>query len=70
MTDLKGELASLKIDRTGPRASPWRWPLFLLLPGVLWSRGIRHSVDDWGPEGGHDWPFWKRQLNEYIGRLY
>jgi S-formylglutathione hydrolase FrmB len=28
------------------------------------------SVDDWGPEGGHDWPYWKRQMNEYIGRLY
>ena len=35
MTDLKGELASLKIDRTGPRASPWRWPILLLLPVVL-----------------------------------
>ena len=34
MTDLKGELASLKIDRTRSGASPWRWPLFLLLPVV------------------------------------
>jgi esterase/lipase superfamily enzyme len=40
------------------------------LSGVLWARGIRHSVDDWGPDGGHDWPYWKRQLNEYISRLY
>jgi esterase/lipase superfamily enzyme len=40
------------------------------LSGVLWSRGIRHSVDDWGPEGGHDWPFWKRQMDEYVARLY
>jgi esterase/lipase superfamily enzyme len=37
---------------------------------VLESRGIGHSVDDWGPDGGHDWPYWKRQMNEYIGRLY
>jgi RND family efflux transporter MFP subunit len=35
VTDLKGELASLKIDRTRPGASPWRWPLFLLLPVVV-----------------------------------
>ena len=35
MTDLKGELASLKIDRTRSGASPWRWPLFLLLPLAL-----------------------------------
>lgn len=40
------------------------------LSGVLWARGIRHSVDDWGPDGGHDWPYWKRQLDEYISRLY
>lgn len=35
MTDLKGELASLKIDRNRRSASPWRWPLLLLLPAVL-----------------------------------
>lgn len=34
MTDLKGELASLKIDRTRSGASPWRWPVLLLLPVV------------------------------------
>ena len=37
---------------------------------VLRSRGINHSVDDWGAEGGHDWPYWKRQMNDYIGRFY
>jgi esterase/lipase superfamily enzyme len=37
---------------------------------VLKSKGIRHSVDDWGPDGGHDWPFWKNQMNQYIGRLF
>jgi len=35
VTDLKGDLASLKIDRSRPRRSPWRWPLLLLLPVVL-----------------------------------
>jgi esterase/lipase superfamily enzyme len=40
------------------------------LSGVLWSRGIAHSVDDWGPEGGHEWPYWKRQMIEYLSRLY
>jgi len=37
---------------------------------VLRSRGIPHSVDDWGADGGHDWPYWKRQMNEYLWRLY
>jgi esterase/lipase superfamily enzyme len=40
------------------------------LAEVLGSRGVPHSVDDWGPDGGHDWPFWKRQMNEYVGRLF
>jgi RND family efflux transporter MFP subunit len=34
-TDLKGELASLKIDRNRKTGSPWRWPLLLLVPAVL-----------------------------------
>jgi HlyD family secretion protein len=40
VTDLKGELASLKIDRTRSGASPWRWPLLLLLPVVLALMGL------------------------------
>ncbi len=35
MADLKGELASLKIDRNRPPSSRWRWPLVLLLPVAL-----------------------------------
>jgi len=44
VTDLKGELASLKIDRTRSGSSPWRWPLLLLLPvvaGLLVLYGLR-----------------------------
>ena len=40
MTDLKGELASLKIDRTRPARSPWRWPLLLLIPVVLFLAAL------------------------------
>jgi len=35
VTDLKGELASLKIDRSRRGAHPWRWPLLLLTPAVI-----------------------------------
>jgi HlyD family secretion protein len=35
VTDLKGELASLKIDRQPQAANPWRWPLLLLVPALL-----------------------------------
>jgi len=40
VTDLKGELASLKIDRTRKRKSPWRWPVLLLLPVVVVLVGL------------------------------
>ena len=35
LTDLKGELASLRIDRDEPARSPWRWPLLLLVPVLV-----------------------------------
>ena len=49
MTDLKGELASLKIDRERPAPSPWRWPLLLLVPvllglGLLYALRLRASL--------------------------
>jgi HlyD family secretion protein len=36
----KDDLASLRIDRDRPARSPWRWPLFLLLPGLLLLAGL------------------------------
>jgi esterase/lipase superfamily enzyme len=37
---------------------------------VLRRKEIPHSLDDWGPDGGHDWPYWKKMMNEYVGRLF
>ena len=37
---------------------------------VLNSRGIAHHLDDWGPEGGHEWPYWHHQMWEYVGAHY
>ena len=37
---------------------------------LLHRKGIPHSLDDWGPDGGHDWPYWKKMMNEYIWRLF
>lgn len=34
---------------------------------VLRGKGIAHFLDDWGPLGGHDWPYWKHQMREYLG---
>ena len=40
MTDLKGDLATLKIDRVPPARSPWRWPLFLFVPVIVVLGGL------------------------------
>ena len=37
---------------------------------ILHARSIPHSVDDWGAMGGHDWPYWKYQMDQYIQRLF
>ncbi len=50
---------------------PWEHPEWSYqLSEALARRGIPHSVDNWGPEGGHDWPYWKRQMDRYLGALY
>jgi esterase/lipase superfamily enzyme len=40
------------------------------LAHILGSKGIRHSLDDWAELGGHDWPYWKHQIREYVSRLF
>src|SRR5712691_10296476 len=42
-TDLKGELASLRIDRERPAKRTRRWPLLLLLP-VLLALGLLYAL--------------------------
>jgi esterase/lipase superfamily enzyme len=65
-----GNLASCDIHlTTGSGAWEKPGPTYRLSE-VLNSRGIRHSLDNWGPEGGHDWPYWKHQMREYISRLF
>jgi esterase/lipase superfamily enzyme len=37
------------------------------LSAILRSKGIAHHLDDWGPMGGHDWPYWNHQMAGYVG---
>ncbi len=37
---------------------------------VLGNRGIAHHLDDWGVEGGHEWPYRHHQMWEYVGAHY
>lgn len=50
---------------SGPFEQSWQTRA---LSDVLARRGIRHYLDDWGPRGGHDWPYWKEQLRDYLAR--
>ena len=50
-------------------SGPWEESRFsYTFSGILARKGIRHSLDDWGPRGGHDWPYWKDQMREYLSR--
>src|SRR5947209_2281878 len=40
------------------------------LSEILSRKNIRHSLDNWGPQGGHDWPYWKHQMREYVSQLF
>ena len=61
-----GHLASCDIHiATG--SGPWEQSgESYRLSHVLANRGITHHLDDWGPMGGHDWPYWKHQLRAYL----
>jgi len=37
------------------------------MSAVLASRGIAYHLDDWGPKGGHEWPYWHHQMWKYVG---
>lgn len=39
------------------------------LGAVLSAQGIPHAVENWGPDGGHDWPYWYAQAREYLGQV-
>ena len=48
---------------------PWEKPeATYQLSGILSRKGIPHHLDDWGPQGGHDWPYWKNQMRTYLSR--
>lgn len=40
------------------------------LSGILASKGVPHQLDVWGHDVSHDWPWWRKLLPEYFGRLF
>jgi esterase/lipase superfamily enzyme len=50
-------------------SGPWEESRYsYALSGVLARQGIRHHLDDWGARGGHDWPYWREEMQEYLSR--
>ncbi|MEJ7729744.1 MAG: alpha/beta hydrolase-fold protein [Polyangiaceae bacterium] len=37
------------------------------LAEVLRQKGIPHNLDMWGRDVDHDWPWWRKMLDHYIG---
>ena len=49
-------------------SGPWEESSYsYAFSGILSRKGIRHYLDDWGPRGGHDWPYWREMMRSYVG---
>lgn len=40
------------------------------LSDILRSKGIPHTLDLWGHDVDHDWPWWRKMLPFYLGKLF
>jgi esterase/lipase superfamily enzyme len=40
------------------------------LSGILYAKGIPHTLDLWGYDVNHDWPWWRKMLDHYLGKLF
>jgi len=39
------------------------------LAAAIRGCGLTVHLDDWGSDGGHDWPFWRKQIGVYLGKI-
>jgi esterase/lipase superfamily enzyme len=39
------------------------------LSGLLAAKGIPHQLDVWGYDVNHDWPWWRKMLPYWLGRM-
>ena len=47
-----------------------RGPSYQLSGRPVARAGSRTPSTTGAPMGGHDWPYWKRQLDEYFSQMY
>ena len=48
----------------GAHEAPWASER---LSATLARKGIPHNLDMWGHDVAHDWPWWRKMLDHYIG---
>ena len=39
------------------------------LSEILESKGIPHTLDLWGADVNHDWPWWRKMLPHVLGKI-
>ena len=37
---------------------------------MLWRKGIWHNLDMWGNDVNHDWPWWHKMLDHFVGSSF
>ena len=37
---------------------------------ILHTKNIPHTLDLWGYDVNHDWPWWRKMLDHYIGKIF
>jgi esterase/lipase superfamily enzyme len=40
------------------------------LAEILKRKGIPHTLDLWGYDVNHDWPWWRKMLPHYLGKMF
>jgi len=40
------------------------------LDGIFRAKGIPAWIDYWGFDVNHDWPWWFKPMNHFLGRIY
>ena len=51
---------------------PWEGPLLegtRRFDSVLKSKGVDTWVDYWGYDSAHDWPWWRKQITYFLGKM-
>ncbi len=66
LTPLREEIAIVLVTGQGSWENPGR---SVQMAEILRSKGIPCTLDLWGRDVAHDWPWWRKMLDHYLGKL-